>query len=110
MIGIDIASSKRFGTISKKDFKHWSKWYTKREWDYCFTFAMPAERLASTFAAKEAVIKAFEKKVKLGDIEIRRTQNGGPKVYIKGKQSSKVVVTITHDAGIAAAVALLKNV
>jgi len=60
------------------------------------------ESLAALWAAKEAVFKAGHGKVELADIEIRHLKNGRPVV-------DDFELSISHDAGIATAIALPKK-
>lgn len=106
MIGIDIVDIRRFRKIRKKDFAEWSKAFSVKEWEYAFSFTKPAERLASTFAAKEAIIKAFEGRMKVNDIEILRNKSGKPVAYSNDKIIS-VFLSLSHDGAIAIAIAFL---
>ena len=63
-----------------------------------------AIHLAGTYAAKEAVGKAFEGKYHLSEIEIVRKNNGAPEAYRK-KKRLYVSISITHEKGLAMAAA-----
>jgi phosphopantetheine--protein transferase-like protein len=65
--------------------------------------------LAGTLAAKEAVIKALNLgslASRAASIEILRDEGGAPRVLMHGDPSA-TGVSITHDGGIAAAVAIV---
>jgi phosphopantetheine--protein transferase-like protein len=79
-----------------------------------------SEALAGVFAAKEAVSKALGTgigKVHWQDIEIIHAHTGEPKVYLHGAASetasalnlSEWAVSITHDGGMAMAVAVAQG-
>jgi len=110
MIGIDIISINRFKKLKEGDHENWEKFFTAEEWQYCFREANFFEHLAGIFAAKEAAIKACEKKKvnNLSQIEIKHSENGQPVVIIKGNPELKINVSISHDKESAIAVALIK--
>ncbi|MSU74108.1 4'-phosphopantetheinyl transferase superfamily protein [Candidatus Kaiserbacteria bacterium] len=65
-----------------------------------------ARHLAGTFAAKEAVRKTFgDKSALISSFEIQREKSGKPSVWIKGKRSRKISISITHTAKITCAMA-----
>jgi holo-[acyl-carrier protein] synthase len=78
----------------------------------------PATALAGRFAAKEAFAKALDGAPGVGwhEVEVRRAPNGRPRLELHGNALAMVTkahverwhVTITHDAGIAAAVVILE--
>ncbi len=78
--------------------------------EYCADTSDPVVSLAGTLAAKEAVIKAL----RLGPlvawaarIEITREESGAPRARIQVvSQPGTVEISISHDAGVAVAVAL----
>lgn len=108
MIGIDIIGTKRFRNIRKKDYTFWSKSFSKREWEYAFGRPSPEYSLAGIFAAKEAALKAckMESIEGIKQVEIRYSKNGAPYAMV-GKNKSTVLVSISHDEGVAVAVALV---
>lgn len=79
----------------------------------------PATALAGRFAAKEAFAKALDGAPGVGwhDVEVRRMDSGRPRLELQGNAlvlATKAGVqrwhiTITHDAGIAAAVVILEG-
>jgi holo-[acyl-carrier protein] synthase len=73
-----------------------------------------AERLASRFAAKEAVLKALGvgvDRVRLSDIEVRNAASGRPAVQLHGEAAALAAqanlrdfsLSLSHDGGMAAA-------
>jgi len=78
----------------------------------------PATALAGRFAAKEAFAKALDGAPGVGwhEVEVRRAPKGRPRLELHGNALAMVTkahverwhVTITHDAGIAAAVVILE--
>lgn len=70
-----------------------------------------AQSLAGLFAAKEAVLKALGTglTIPMTDIVITHTDLGQPLVTLTGKAAelgAKVMVSITHEGGMAAAVGI----
>jgi holo-[acyl-carrier protein] synthase len=79
----------------------------------------PATSLAGRFAAKEAFAKALDGAPGVGwhEVEIRRGPSGRPQMTLRGRAHTMASqagavrwhVSITHDAGIAAAVVVLES-
>ena len=107
-LGIDILKIKRFDSFSKtRNNRFLLNNYSKRELDYCFSFKNPAPHLAGTFAAKEAVFKTLrQNNIFLSLIEIRRNKSGKPEVWIKNRRQKLILVSISHTAKIALAIAI----
>lgn len=87
--------------------------YTAEEKAYCEGFPQPAQRYASTWAAKEAVIKVlgqWDAAVRLSwrKIEILRAAPGGrPRVQLPpGRTWPDIRLTLTHDGDTVWALAL----
>ena len=108
-IGIDAVDIDRFHSILKKkkrSARFFENTFSKDELHYCSAYKDSAPHFAGTFAAKEAVIKALGgMRASLSSLEIRR-EGGKPVVWIAGKRSKKVVVSITHSRTLACAIAL----
>ena len=73
--------------------------------------ASAAQTMAGMFAAKEAVLKALGTglTVPMTDVVITHTELGQPVVTLTGKAASlggQVMISITHEAGMAAAMAV----
>jgi holo-[acyl-carrier protein] synthase len=119
-IGIDIASVDRIRKVLEQ--------HGDRFWERVLT---PAERralerrkdrataLAGRWAAKEAGVKAFGGRAGAlwHDFEVTRLLSGAPTMTFHGRAEEaaaalgveRVHVTITHDAGVAAAVVVLET-
>ncbi|MEK6832963.1 MAG: 4'-phosphopantetheinyl transferase superfamily protein [Nanoarchaeota archaeon] len=108
MIGIDIIFINKFKKIKAIDYNFWSKFYTQKEWQYCFSNAGSYNHLAGIFAAKEAIIKSFGK-VKINNhsqIEIlHKTITGEPYSKINGLVRKNIQISISHGCEYAIAVA-----
>lgn len=106
-IGIDIADIARFrGSKMHRDERFIRMTFSEREREYCFSYKDHAPHLAGTFAAKEAVRKVFgDEPLAFADIEVRHCASGKPEIWLKGKRSRTCLVSITHNATIAIAVA-----
>ena len=78
-----------------------------------------ATALSGRFAVKEAFAKALDGAPGVGwhEVEVRRAENGRPRLELRGNAlamaekfgADKWHVTISHDAGIAAAVVVLER-
>lgn len=78
-----------------------------------------ATALAGRFAAKEAFAKALDGAPGVGwhEVKVRRSASGRPTLELEGKAlsmahdvgASRWHVSITHDAGVAAAVVILEG-
>ena len=105
--GIDIVDISRFRRF-KKDREHafLKKAFSAREIEYCFKYADPAPHLGGLFAAKEAASKALGvSRFPFVSLEIRHSKDGAPEVWKAGRKLS-VSVSVSHSAGIAAAIAI----
>lgn len=102
-IGIDIVSIKRIEDVVKRfDNRFIDRIFTKEEQK----FLKKIETIAGRFAAKEAAFKAYNAISNWHDVEVR----GGkiPFLRLNGVcVSINPRVSITHDAGVAAAVVVI---
>lgn len=108
MIGIDIVFTKKFRKIKATDYGFWNKFYTEKEWQYCFSDLGSYNHLAGIFAAKEAIIKSYGK-VKINNhnqIEILHKITGEPYPKISGLTRKNIQVSISHSREYAIAIAL----
>jgi holo-[acyl-carrier protein] synthase len=119
-LGIDVASIERTrGVLERHGDRFWNRVLTERERAALGRRRDRAVALAGRWAAKEAAVKAF-----LGragalwhDFEIRRGVLGEPEMHFHGRAAvmadelgvARAFVTITHDAGVAAAVVVLES-
>jgi len=119
-LGIDVASIERLGrSLERFGDKIWSRVLTERERDDLSKRANRAEALAGRFAAKEAATKALGAPLDVGfhDLEVRRGPSGAPELHLLGAARvhaerlgvARALISITHDAGIAAAVVVLET-
>lgn len=111
-IGLDITEVFRFSRAIERPGVL-RKLFTEAEGD------APVERLAGRFAAKEALAKAVgaPKGLVWTDVEVRAEETGQPYFVFCGTISdrlaelgvNKVFLSITHDAGVAAAMVVCES-
>lgn len=95
-----------------------SRCFTPRERAYCDGARDRDARYAARFAAKEAASKALGAPLGIGwhDVEVIRT-GGAPSVALAGMAAAaakrllarRVLLTLTHDAGVAAATVVVEG-
>jgi len=114
MVGIDLVEIKRMSELTRLS-NFLSKVFTEGEILYYRKKGEKPETLAGMYAAKEAVAKALGTGIsgfRLNDIEITHEDNGAPKIILH-KEAKKIAagknitISISHDGGIAAAVAMI---
>lgn len=108
-IGVDVLAIERMATAVRRSGDGFlRKSFTPDEIAYC---AGSAERLAGRWAAKEAVIKCFDGTsicFPRRRIEVLPAASGAPRVRLLGDaRGAAVQVSITHQAGVAIASAVL---
>ncbi len=119
-LGIDVASIERMSRVLQRHGDRlWNRVLTPREQETLAKRRDRAVALAGRWAAKEAAVKAF-----LGragalwhDFEVRRGVLGEPEMHFLGRAAMvadrlgvvRALVSITHDAGVAAAVVVLEG-
>ena len=110
MLGVDVVGVERLRVALERSPGLEARLFTEQERSYCRGHRDRAVSFAGTLAAKEAVIKAC----RLGPlaawarrIEIERAPSGVPyaRISLEGAQQ-EVEVSISHDAGIAVAIAM----
>jgi len=104
-IGVDIEKIKRFRDLSDHFL---NSIFTKGEIKYCKNKKNFAESFAGNFCAKEAVIKAYNKKILMCDIEVI-LDKGKIKVYLKGKYQKKIHCSISHSEDKAIAYVIIEK-
>ncbi len=106
-VGIDLVEVARFlPMVEDKNHSFLQKSFTPAEIAYCFSLTNPAEHLAGHFAAKEAASKALGvNEYPFIELEVRHAASGAPELWHKDMRLP-VSVSITHTAGMAAAVVL----
>jgi holo-[acyl-carrier protein] synthase len=118
-VGIDlVAVDSVAASLAGEHSAHYlERIYTEREVDDCRVPSgeIDPARLAARFAAKEAAIKALPgggDEVRLTTIEVRRADNGEVRLQLSGRAAElatgagveDLAVSLTHEAGFAAAV------
>lgn len=110
-VGVDLCEITRMQTMLDEN-RPLRRMFTDDEQAYIQSKgASAAQTMAGLFAAKEAVLKALGTGMTLPmtDIIITHTELGQPIVTLTGKASASgghVMVSITHEAGMAAAFAI----
>lgn len=120
-IGLDLVSVESVGaSLTGPHREHYlERIYTAREVDDCRgpSGRIEAERLAARFAAKEAAIKALPgagEGIRLTSIEVRTAPSGEVDLELSGRAAelaersgvSALALSLTHEAGFAAAVVI----
>jgi holo-[acyl-carrier protein] synthase len=112
VVGIDVVDIERLRAVMARSPRTSQRLFTAAERAYCEARPDPIVHFAGTLAAKEAVIKALALgalPVWAGRIEIVRDA-GAPRVQVTGADASGVNISISHDAGVAVAVAVRMSV
>ena len=117
--GVDTVDADRFAKLfdNGRD-KHLQRYFTKNELEAISSGESTFSRLASRFAAKEAVMKAlrhgFGDGLGFTDIEIEIGEDGSPSPNLHGKASELALemgvrqwwISISHSSGVAFASAI----
>ncbi len=119
-MGVDLVEVLRLeAAIERQGEAFLRRVFTDGEREYCTAKAEPAVFYAARFAAKEAVAKAFGTGIgaSIGwlDIEVVHDEAGAPQVRLLGKGTElaesrrvgRVLVSLTHTGGMAAASVVL---
>ncbi|HSM92262.1 MAG TPA: holo-ACP synthase [Anaeromyxobacteraceae bacterium] len=121
-IGLDVVEIPRIARIVAGDpgraERFLARCFTAAEREYCDARRDRAARYAARFAAKEAAVKALGAPAGLSwnDLEVERGE-GAPALRLRGVAKAeadrlgvtRVLVTLTHDAGVAAAAVILEG-
>ena len=121
-IGVDTVSLKRFKTALKKNStKFLEKICHKNEMLYLSKNKKRTSLVASSFACKEALAKAFGTglggKMWFTDIEVKRNRAGAPVIVLHGKAKKlekknkikKIFVSLTHEGDSCTAFVILEK-
>jgi len=110
VIGIDIVDVSRIEALKVRHGDHFLKRiFTDLEITYAQRKKRWAETLAGRFAAKEAFMKAFGRRLPWREIEVLAGDSGQPFISFRGSRYEGV--TISHEKAYAvAAVAIEKEV
>lgn len=106
-IGVDVVDVARFATVLERSPRLTERFFTDAERAHCAAARDAVVRFAGTFAAKEAVMKALDLTPAAAwarRIHIVRAASGRPSATVDG--FPPVPVSISHDGGVAMAVAL----
>ncbi len=112
MIGIDVVAVERLRAALERSPGLEMRLFTPEERSYCRSKTDPVAHFAGRLAAKEAAIKAL----RLGPlvawatrIEVLSGDDGAPRARVqRGSGVAEVMVSISHDGPVAAAVALVQ--
>lgn len=117
-IGTDIVNVARIRDITlRRGARFLKRVFTESELEYCFKRKDPYQCLAARFAAKEAVFKSLGTGLigcRWTDVEVVRSGYSAPVVQLGGNAGkmaggrgiARVLVSISHDRGMAVAFAL----
>jgi len=112
-LGIDLIEIARIERALDRRPRLAQRLFTDRELDYAASFGRPGRHLAARFAAKEAVVKAMALPAGTVIRDIEVLTGAPPEVHlhdevarIAGERGITVSVSLTHDRGMAAAVAI----
>jgi len=121
-LGMDLAQIDRMAAfLAKRGDRGRDRLFTAGEQAYCESRASRVSSYAGRFAVKEAVMKVlgtgWRRGVRWVDIEVVRAPGQAPRCVLHGESLRiaegqgirSIHVTITHDAGLAAAVAVAES-
>ncbi len=121
-LGLDLAQVTRIADVlERRGARFAERIFTAGERAYCERRLRAANSYAGRFAVKEAVMKAlgtgWAQGVRWIDIEVVRPPGEAPTVQLHGaalaiahaRGITRWHITITHDAGLAAAVAVAES-
>jgi hydroxyethylthiazole kinase-like uncharacterized protein yjeF len=105
VVGVDVTVVDRIAAVLQRHPRFAERIYTPAEQRIS---ARKPERWASRWAAKEAVRKVCSSRGEAmpayRDIEVVRRRGGPPRVHIRGEETN-IALSLTHDGGLAIAVA-----
>ena len=107
-IGVDIEEVKNFKE-NFKDSKFINLLFTKSEIGYCRKKKESYIHFAGKFCAKEAVIKAYRKNVRIKDVEVINSASGKVFICIRGKKQKNIYCSISHTEKYAMAFVLIEK-
>jgi len=119
-VGLDLCEVGRVRRLLEKDRERFvRRVYREAEIAYCDARRRPELHYAARFAAKEAFLKALGRGWRLGwtQLEVVRGASGKPDLRLTGKAAeaaerrgvTRVHLTLTHTAEMAAAVIVLEG-
>lgn len=108
-IGIDIVKVSRFRDKKyETNQSFYKKIFSNEEIEYCLKYKDPYTHFAGKFAAKEAIVKATNKKITINQIKILNKTNG-LEVIIKNTKNSEILVSISHEKDYAIAMSMFES-
>ncbi len=119
-IGLDVCSVARMEEVlARHGDRFWRRILTEREQALLADRVDRATALAGRFASKEAIVKAMSGAPGVGwhDLEVLGAPREPPMMHVHGPAREladkmgveKIFLSITHDAGVAAAVVILEG-
>jgi holo-[acyl-carrier protein] synthase len=108
-VGIDLLEIARLERALERRPRLAERLFTDDERAYAAERARPGRHLAARFCAKEAVAKALRLEAwSPRDVEVVIGADGAPRVALHGALAARgpVAVSLTHERGMAGAVAL----
>jgi holo-[acyl-carrier protein] synthase len=116
-IGLDVADISRYRFNEERLSWFGRRVYTDEEFAYAMRGRDRPERLAGFFAAKEATRKAFGCAIPWRDVGVTHERSGKPAIVLRGGSAGlagrmrveRIHLTITHSAGVAAAMVVLEG-
>jgi holo-[acyl-carrier protein] synthase len=121
-LGLDLAQIDRLeAAVERRGERMLTRLFTDGERAYCERRREKMTHYAGRFAVKEAVMKVlgtgWTRGVRWRDIEVVRQPGSAPELVLHGvaqkiardRGIAKIHITITHDAGLAAAVAVAED-
>ena len=108
-VGIDLLEIERLERALERRPRLADRLFTDAERAYAAARARPGRHLAARFCAKEAVAKALALEAwSPRDVEVVIGDDGAPGVVLHGRLADHgpVAVSLTHERGLAGAVAL----
>ena len=106
-VGIDITEVSRVKRLYRKNPAFLKRFFTPGEAAYCLKGKNIYERIAARFSAKEAVIKALDRKdLPFKSISILKAGTGRPSASVRGLKGVSVMLSLSHTEHYACAVAV----
>jgi len=111
-VGVDIVEVARFRDLLDAGNEQFlENTFSAEERAYCSSYTDAAIHFAGTFAAKEAIKKATGNvSLPLNQIHVHRSVSGKPEVFFAQAPQPSILLTISHIAVAACAVAIQQSV
>ncbi len=107
-IGTDIVLKKRFS--EKKGIEErFLSLLEKKELLLINNEKSKEDYISGRWAAKESIVKASDKKILFSKISILNSSTGKPEVFIEGKKTNKIVISISHGKEYTIAFSIIVN-